>query len=164
MNDINDKQKQCLNCGAHLELTPGKRDKDFCDTTCRSNYWQKSNRLRKSGLTDKEIAEKVKSTWKCFDMEKLPEIVGDEPSVLENLKNGKWIKKENLPKPPQTGEEYYKQQIEKISSVEVTNARNIIKELQDEIDKPPKNPLIGLRKYKEVRQSKIDQLKKKFNL
>jgi hypothetical protein len=35
----------CLECGAELINTPGKRPKQFCNVTHRSNYWQKQKRL-----------------------------------------------------------------------------------------------------------------------
>jgi uncharacterized Zn finger protein (UPF0148 family) len=47
--------KYCLNCGADLTQLPKKRAKVFCDSTCRSNYWQKSDRLEKAGKSTEEI-------------------------------------------------------------------------------------------------------------
>jgi hypothetical protein len=41
----------CKNCGEPIVQTPGKRAKEFCDSTCRSNYWQIKNRLGKIGLS-----------------------------------------------------------------------------------------------------------------
>lgn len=34
----------CLNCGNELVNTPGKKPKQFCGISCRSNYWQKKKR------------------------------------------------------------------------------------------------------------------------
>lgn len=34
----------CLNCGKELVHTPGKRQKKFCTTSCRSSYGQKKKR------------------------------------------------------------------------------------------------------------------------
>ena len=31
----------CKSCGKELTDTPGKRKKQFCNSTCRSNYWHK---------------------------------------------------------------------------------------------------------------------------
>jgi hypothetical protein len=39
---------KCLECKKDLEQTQGKRAKQFCNSTCRSNYWQKENRKLKS--------------------------------------------------------------------------------------------------------------------
>lgn len=49
--------KECLNCGQELALLPGKRVKVFCNSTCRSNYWQKADRLEKAGKTDEEVVK-----------------------------------------------------------------------------------------------------------
>lgn len=35
---------KCLECKKDLEQTPGKRVKQFCNSTCRSNFWQKEKR------------------------------------------------------------------------------------------------------------------------
>lgn len=54
----------CLECGKKLIQTPGKRAKQFCNTTCRSNYWQKKKRQeagrggRKYGRPAKEHTKK----------------------------------------------------------------------------------------------------------
>lgn len=34
----------CLECEKGLSQIEGKREKQFCNSTCRSNYWQKSKR------------------------------------------------------------------------------------------------------------------------
>ena len=47
--------KECLNCGEDLVNLPKKRKKIFCNNTCRSNYWQKSDRLEKAGKTTEQI-------------------------------------------------------------------------------------------------------------
>lgn len=39
----------CPNCNAPLESLPHKRPKKFCNSTCRSNYWQKQQRLKQKG-------------------------------------------------------------------------------------------------------------------
>jgi hypothetical protein len=38
---------KCLNCDKNLTQTEGKREKRFCNSTCRSNYWQKQKVLSK---------------------------------------------------------------------------------------------------------------------
>lgn len=42
----------CLNCGKEIEQNPKKRAKQFCNSTCRSGYWQrqKSAEKRKNNL------------------------------------------------------------------------------------------------------------------
>lgn len=34
----------CLQCGKELINTPGRRPKQFCNSTCRSNYWNKAKK------------------------------------------------------------------------------------------------------------------------
>lgn len=38
---------ECLECSAELIQIIGKRTKKFCDSSCRSNYWQKQKVLEK---------------------------------------------------------------------------------------------------------------------
>jgi len=52
----------CLNCGAELVNLPKKRQKIFCNNTCRSNYWQKNKRLEEEGLSVDEIIKRMKLT------------------------------------------------------------------------------------------------------
>jgi hypothetical protein len=61
----------CKNCGEAIVQTPGKRAKEFCDSTCRSNYWQIKNRLNKSGFSPpkpqpNKSVEKVKTAPKVM--------------------------------------------------------------------------------------------------
>jgi len=35
---------KCPNCEKEIEQTKGKRKKKFCNSTCRSNVWQKKKR------------------------------------------------------------------------------------------------------------------------
>jgi len=35
---------KCLECNELLTQVQGKREKQFCSSTCRSNYWQKAKR------------------------------------------------------------------------------------------------------------------------
>lgn len=38
---------KCLDCETELTQIPKKRQKQFCNSTCRSNYWQKKQRKKK---------------------------------------------------------------------------------------------------------------------
>jgi hypothetical protein len=49
----------CLNCGKELTTVAHKREKVFCNSTCRSNYWQKVKRLEGAGFTTDEIIKKM---------------------------------------------------------------------------------------------------------
>ena len=37
----------CRQCGAIISQTEGKRQKEFCDNTCRSNFWYGKNKKGK---------------------------------------------------------------------------------------------------------------------
>ena len=37
----------CLNCGKELQHEKGRKKKSFCNATCRSNYWYKTNKDKK---------------------------------------------------------------------------------------------------------------------
>lgn len=47
--------ERCLNCNKILDQMEGKKTKVFCNSTCRSNYWQRSSGLEKQGKTAEEI-------------------------------------------------------------------------------------------------------------
>lgn len=51
--------KECLNCNKDLKQIPGKRQKSFCNSTCRSNYWQKANRLKSNSKAVKPEPKQV---------------------------------------------------------------------------------------------------------
>lgn len=48
---------KCLECEKELINTEGKRPKKFCNNTCRSNYWQKENRKKKSIVAIQNLNE-----------------------------------------------------------------------------------------------------------
>lgn len=49
---------KCLNCQKELQQTPNKRTKLFCNSTCRSNYWQKQSRKSQNKPIPAPKAEK----------------------------------------------------------------------------------------------------------
>jgi hypothetical protein len=49
---------KCKNCDKELEQTVGKREKIFCNSTCRSNFWQKNKKKSaKKEVIKNEIVE-----------------------------------------------------------------------------------------------------------
>lgn len=40
----------CKHCKKDLEHLPGKRKKEFCNYTCRSNFWQKERRKKNNAV------------------------------------------------------------------------------------------------------------------
>ncbi len=51
---------ECLNCKKELEQIPQKRPKKFCNSTCRSNYWQKEKRKEVKPKQETKSEEKKK--------------------------------------------------------------------------------------------------------
>lgn len=48
----------CLNCGKNLEQNDTKKAKKYCNSTCRSNHWQKEQRIKaKSELFPNELPQ-----------------------------------------------------------------------------------------------------------
>jgi len=52
-----DEIKYCLNCGDHLELTPGRKAKNYCSNNCKQRHWQK---MKKEGPKQANPAAKTK--------------------------------------------------------------------------------------------------------
>jgi len=126
--------KTCLNCGKDLVQLPKKRSKVFCNNTCRSNYWQKSERLEKSGKTTEEIV-----------------------SILSQIaKNNKPENKERINKERNTEHKVG----ESHKQPEVDNSARIA-ELEEELKTIPD---VGLGKKRRVFiQNKIFKLKRQIN-
>ncbi len=64
---------RCLECEKNLEQTEGKREREFCNTTCRSNFWQKVKRdiasFRKNQKAAKPPAKKTEDKKVSADNE-----------------------------------------------------------------------------------------------
>ena len=68
----------CQQCNKWLSNTPGKRTKQFCNNTCRSNYWYAKN------IKDKVI---LAPPQEGYDAPQLPEnFKEDEPLSFDRLK------------------------------------------------------------------------------
>ena len=52
----------CLNCNEPLEKTPGKKEKQFCNVSCRSSYWQKKKRAEQSAAPFQETVVQARKT------------------------------------------------------------------------------------------------------
>lgn len=50
----------CKNCDESIPQTEGKRKRDFCNSTCRSNFWQKAKRSAGSTEAGQPAAKKKK--------------------------------------------------------------------------------------------------------
>lgn len=79
----------CKHCKKDLEHLPGKRKKEFCNDTCRSNFWQKERRrknnsvkLAKEKMEEKE-SEPVVSAESTPKEEKQSQQVADSAPKLK---------------------------------------------------------------------------------
>jgi hypothetical protein len=50
----------CLNCNEPIEQTPGKKEKQFCNVSCRSSYWQKQKRAETKAVPFQETIVEAK--------------------------------------------------------------------------------------------------------
>lgn len=69
----------CLHCNKWIKQPEGKREKLFCNNTCRSNYWYSKNKKGKSLINQSSkihIPPKLPSTFEK-----------DEPLSFEKLKS-----------------------------------------------------------------------------
>jgi hypothetical protein len=82
--------KKCLNCNSQLEQSEGKRSKVFCDSTCRSNYWQRSEALEKQGKNAEEIVAYLAKNFATKRPKKLKnfhKVIAETPQeVVEYVK------------------------------------------------------------------------------
>lgn len=94
----------CLNCNLELKDTPKKRPKIFCNSSCRSNYWQRIHRMQSKGMYAEDIlksmtfAKKRGAESDSAKKVKLDKeiVIKDIPRKEESLKNELW--KEGDPK------------------------------------------------------------------
>jgi hypothetical protein len=87
---------ECLNCGEQVTQTAKKRAKQFCNSTCRSNYWQKQCRKKNKP----EIASKPKKSTQSTQKDvKPPESPKNDKFDLDAvLKEIQAIRDEKIPK------------------------------------------------------------------
>ena len=48
---------KCQNCGKDLVQIKGKRKKEYCNSTCRSNFWQKEQVKKKKPVKSEKSAK-----------------------------------------------------------------------------------------------------------
>ena len=71
----------CLNCGTELTQLAGKRKKVFCDSTCRSNYWQKQKRKTSTFVKPLKTNQNIKNpSGSILDM------IAQEEALILNKK------------------------------------------------------------------------------
>lgn len=123
---------KCLNCDTELEQTEGKREKQFCNSTCRSNYWQKAKRKKKYENNIVDLAKGVMTDRVALN--KTPIDFTDKAHTVVQANIGLSI--------------YERQKID-----------DRIKQLETELKSPPSNPLIGKRQWVAIREQELKKLK-----
>lgn len=76
----------CKHCKKDLEHLPGKRKKEFCNDTCRSNFWQKERRKKNNAVKlakEKKEPEPVASAESTPKEEKQSQQVADSAPKLK---------------------------------------------------------------------------------
>lgn len=54
----------CKECGEKVTQTTGKRKKEFCNSTCRSNFWQKAERKARTERSKTNVSNLNEPTGK----------------------------------------------------------------------------------------------------
>ena len=65
----------CKFCNKWMDKGTGKREKEFCNNNCRSNFWYSKNKKKVDVLPPKKV----------YDSEKLPDDIRDEPLQFDKL-------------------------------------------------------------------------------
>lgn len=77
---------KCLNCKKPLKQLPGKRKKKYCNSTCRSNHWQKLNPKKKKDVDTGQPAELPKKVTKVDKVIVAKSVAKPVPKTLKELK------------------------------------------------------------------------------
>jgi hypothetical protein len=88
----------CLKCNKPLVMLENKREKKFCNSTCRSSYWQKEKvKMKATKKTPKVVkTEPIKDKPKpnaCVNpaFKTLEELKAACPKELNGVDKGAWI-------------------------------------------------------------------------
>lgn len=79
----------CKFCKKWIDKGTGKRAKEFCNDTCRSNFWYAKNKKGKTVEKDEKSESKiafVKTTPESYDAPKLENYTQDEPLSFDKLR------------------------------------------------------------------------------
>ncbi len=80
---------KCKSCGSELKNTPGRRQKEFCNSTCRSKFWYAVNKApKKEAIVN--VVDLSKPNKGVKDLSKKPVetnySVDTRPKTLDELK------------------------------------------------------------------------------
>jgi endogenous inhibitor of DNA gyrase (YacG/DUF329 family) len=135
--------KECLTCQKNIEQTEGRRQKVFCSDSCRAAYHQKKN----AGKRKYVRIETFQKLQKELEVERQ-----NRSNPLINAARG-WDKNG-------VNSDEWAASVKANKEIEEIEQR--IKDIEKELNSPPKNPLIGIRNWVRVRVAEIDQLKKQL--
>jgi len=71
----------CKFCNKWISQPEGRKKKEFCNSTCRSNYWYGKNKKGKP-IIKEQVESKipyVEATPKSYDASKINHFLADEP-------------------------------------------------------------------------------------
>lgn len=139
----------CLNCGKELVQIEGKRSKKFCDNTCRSNYWQKTNRKKEPKYVRYETFKELKDKFDILVANKTQGETKKE-KVIEDIQNNK--------KAAVAPENTEKEESKTLSEKEIKEIESQIKEWQNK-----KCPVyMGKNEFEKIKEKEITELKSKL--
>ncbi len=172
----------CFNCGKPLEHTEGKKQKKYCDEDCRGQFFRKVNHAPKyvQYKTFLELKEKFDGLKEqTADTAKRVTLISDEAGQWQtasgkkcnivwggeiNITGAKVVKegtdtflKTTIEVPDQPAE------TEKMPQWEIDNKKQRIIDIEKELKSPPKNPLIGMKKWVLVREMELQKLKSELS-
>lgn len=142
---------KCLNCEKELEQIPKKRQKQFCNSTCRSNYWQKSKRIKN--------IEKLKYSP-----------ITPESYNCKKLNRAKYDEVSQFPEPKITLEEISPEKQKELSEgiknitalYEAENFKDQINAIKAEKCPYERNTPLGKKSWEFDRQKRITELEKQL--
>ena len=150
---------KCLNCSAEIVQKNGGKERKFCDNNnaCKQAYFNKQKKEPKYVKLSsfQELKNELDiAKLKIEEMKKYPfvpkgvfidaDLINTEPKEIVTVTLPKANGKTEL------ADWHRKQMEERIAEIEA------------ELKKPPKNPLIGLRTWTRVRQEELEKLKKEL--
>ena len=141
--------KICLNCGESLVDQSRRNNRVFCNTTCRSNYWQKSNRLEKQGKSVEEII-------KLLAVKKKPKVVHLTP---DNKHEFDFLKERAKDIPQETKDKVHRM----MNELEVEGIKKQIEAIRAEKIPAHRNTSMGKRSWEIEQKNRIAELQKQLN-
>lgn len=135
---------KCLNCEKELVMTVGRRAKKFCKSSCRAAYHQKKNGGKPRWVSIEkynELLAKVKET--------------------NNPENKEMILAERDATPIESDFRQYPL-LEKDTEGQIEVWRQRVIEIENELKKPPTNPMIGQKKWILIREKELRELNEKL--